>query len=115
MRNSNSFDDLIQNALKSNDFPPIPAAILQKWQPKRSENGAKWLWILPSLVFIFGIFVGVWLAPLGLENALLSLKVLLSNIWNSIPSATLAWALALVVASVVFMFDGLPSRFLRFR
>lgn len=115
MHNSNSFDDLLQKALQTNDFPPIPASLLASWQPKRTENGAKWLWILPSVVFVFGIFVGVWLAPLGLGNAFVSLKMSLSNIWNSIPSAALAWALALVVAAVVFTFDGLRSRFLRFR
>ncbi|MBP7370423.1 MAG: hypothetical protein KA902_03195 [Arenimonas sp.] len=115
MHNSNSFDHLIQKALQTNDFPPIPASILQKWQPKRLESGAKWLWILPSVVFVLGIFVGVWLAPLGLENAFVSLKLSLSAIWNLIPSAALSWALALVITMVVLSFDGLKSVFLRLK
>lgn len=115
MPNSNSFDDLIQKALESNDFPPIPASILQKWQPIRSEKGVKWLWILPSLVFVMGVSVGVWLAPLGLSNAFVSMKIALSTILNSIPDSTQTWALALVIAIVVLAFDGLRSVLFRFR
>jgi hypothetical protein len=115
MPSSNSFERLIQKALETHDYPPIPASILQKWQPTHSEKGAKWLWILPSLVFVIGISVGVWLAPLGLSNAFISMKMALFTIWNSIPSATLAWALALVIAAMVFTFDGLRRVLFRFR
>lgn len=115
MPSSNSFDRLIQKALATQDYPPIPSSILQKWQPTHSEKGLKWLWILPSLVFVMGVSVGVWLAPLGLSNAFVSLKMALSTIWNTIPSATLTWVLALVITAVVLAFDGLRSVLLRFR
>lgn len=115
MPNSNSFEHLIHKALQTNDFPPIPSSILQKWQPTHSEKGVKWLWILPSLVFVIGVSVGVWLAPLGLSNAFIAIKMALSTIWSSIPSATLTWALALVIAVAVLTFDGLRSVLFRFR
>ncbi len=115
MPNSNSFDRLIQKALETQDFPPLPKSILNAWQTPKSESSAKWLWILPSLVFVFGISVGIWLAPLGLSNAFIGMKMALSTIWNSIPSAALTWALALVIAAVVFTFDGLRSVLFRFR
>ena len=115
MPNSNSFDRLIQKALETQDYPPIPSSILRKWQPTHSEKGVKWLWILPSLVFVIGVSVGVWLAPLGLSNAFIGMKMALSTIWNSIPNATLNWGLALVIAIVVLTFDGLRSVLVRFR
>jgi hypothetical protein len=115
MPNSNSFDRLIQKALATQDYPPIPSAILQKWQPARSEKGVAWLWILPSMVFVIGVSVGVWLAPMGLGNAFVSMKMSLSNLWNSIPDSTLTWGLALAIAIVVLTFDGLRSALMRFR
>lgn len=115
MPNSNSFDRLIQKALESNDFPPIPSSILQKWQAPQTEKGAKWLWILPSLIFVIGISVGVWLAPLGLGNALASLKLSFTNIFNSLPESTLTWALAFGLAIAVFAIDGMRGQFRRLR
>lgn len=115
MRNSNSFDHMLKKAFETQDYPPIPPALLQLWQRNRSEKTTNWLWIAPGLVFLLGIVVGVWLAPMGLSNAFVSLKMALSTIWNTIPSATLTWALALVITAVVLAFDGLRSVLLRFR
>ena len=109
MSNSDSFDRLIQKALESNDFPPIPSSILQKWQAPQTENGAKWLWILPSLIFVIGITVGVWLAPLGLTNALAAIKETLMYAWQSFPEDAFKWALALLLAVSVLAFDSLRS------
>lgn len=115
MPNSNSFDRLIQKALETQDYPPIPSSILQKWQVNQSENSSKWLWILPSFVFVMGVSVGVWLAPLGLSNAFVSLKMSFVNIFSSLPDGTLAWALALGLAMVVLVIDGVRGLFARFR
>lgn len=115
MPKSNSFDDLIQKALQSQDFPALPKSILNTWQAPRSESSAKWLWILPSVVFVIGIGIGVELAPLGLSNAFSTIKSSLVNIWQSVPEGALMWAFALVIATVVFTFDGLRSALFRFR
>ena len=115
MPNSNSFDRLIQKALETQDFPPLPKGILNAWQTPRSESSAKWLWILPSVVFVVGIGIGAELAPLGLSNAFSTIKGSLVNIWQSVPEGALKWAFALVIAAVVFTFDGLRSVLFRFR
>ncbi len=115
MHNSNSFDHLIQKALQTNNIPPIPAALLQKWQPVRSEKGAKWIWILPSLVFILGIGLGVELAPLGLSNAFSAIKNTLQNVWQSIPEDALKWAFALLLGVVAFSVDSMKGMFNRLK
>ena len=109
MPNSNSFDRLIQKALATQDYPPLPKSILNAWQAPRSESSAKWLWILPSMVFVVGIGIGVELAPLGLTNAFSAIKVSLMNAWQSFPENALKWALALMLAVSILAFDSLRS------
>lgn len=111
MPNSNSFDDLIQKALQSQDFPPLPKSILNAWQAPRSESSAKWLWILPGVVFVVGIGIGVELAPLGLTNAFSSMKGLLMHAWQNIPEEALKWAFALLLGVVAFSFDSIKRVF----
>jgi hypothetical protein len=115
MPNSNSFDHLIQKALETQDYPPIPSSILQKWQPMHSEKGAKWLWILPSLVFIMGVTVGVWLAPMGLGNAFFAMQRAFLSIFNAMLESSFSWALAVVLAVVVLAMDSMRGVFKRFR
>jgi hypothetical protein len=109
MPTSDPFDGLLRKALQSDDFPPIPASLLKSWQVPHAEKAAKWLWILPGLVFVAGIAVGVWLAPMGLGNAFAALGVTFTSLWHSLPESTLAWASAVAVAVAVFAFDGLRS------
>jgi hypothetical protein len=109
MPNSDPFDRLLRKALQSQDFPPIPASLLKSWQLPQAEKGAKWLWIIPVCVFITGIVVGVWLAPMGLGNAFNALRAAVHDAWLNLPESTLAWVLALVLAVTVFAFDGLRS------
>ena len=109
MPNSDPFDGLLRKALQTQDFPPVPPGLLRTWQPLRAETGAKWLWIMPGMLFATGIFVGVWLAPMGLGNAFNALKVTLAGVWQSLPESTVTWAFALILAVTVFAFDGLRS------
>jgi hypothetical protein len=106
MPNSNSFDDLIHKALQSQDFPPLPESILNAWQAPRSELAAKWLWILPSVVFILGIGIGVELAPLGLTNAFSAMKNTLLSLGRAIPADAWKWAFALLLGVVAFSIDS---------
>lgn len=109
MPNSDPFDALLQKALQTHDFPPVPPSLLKTWQPARPETGAKWLWIMPGLLFVTGIVVGVWLAPMGLGNAFSALKGTLASVWHSLPESAVTWALVLILAAAVFAFDGLRS------
>ncbi|MBP7981451.1 MAG: hypothetical protein KAY90_00505 [Arenimonas sp.] len=109
MPDSDPFDGLLRKALQTHDFPPVPPSLLKTWQPVRAETGAKWLWIMPGMLFATGIFVGVWLAPMGLGNAFSALKDTLADVLHSLPESTVAWALALILALAVFAFDGLRS------
>jgi hypothetical protein len=109
MPNSDPFDALLQKALQTHDLPPVPPGLLKAWQPAGSESGAKWLWLMPGLVFVTGIVVGVWLAPMGLGNAFGALKDTLAGVLHSLPVSTAAWALALVMAVTALAFDGLRS------
>ncbi len=111
MPNSNSFDRLIQKALQSQDIPPLPPSILSAWQMPRSELAAKWLWILPSIIFVLGIGIGVELAPLGLTNAFSTMKGSLVNIWQSVPEGALMWAFALLLGVIAFSFDSIKRVF----
>jgi len=109
MSNSDPFDALLQKALQSQDFPPVPPALLKTWQTSRAETGAQWLWIMPALLFVTGIVVGVWLAPMGLGNAFGALKGTLAGVWQSLPESTVTWAFTLILAASVFAFDGLRN------
>jgi hypothetical protein len=109
MSHSDPFDGLLRKALQSQDFPPIPASLLKSWQAARAENATKWLWIMPGMVFVAGIAVGVWLAPMGLGNALNALGAAFARLWHSLPEGTLAWAAVLAIAVTVYAFDGLRS------
>lgn len=115
MPNSNSFDRLIQKVLQSQDIPPLPPSILSAWQMPSSELAAKWLWILPSIVFVLGIGIGVELAPLGLTNAFSATKEWLMYAWQSFPEDALKWALALLLAVSVLAFDSLRSLLARLK
>jgi hypothetical protein len=115
MPNSNSFDSLIQKALATQDYPPVPLSILNAWQKPKSELAAKWLWILPSVVFILGIGIGVELAPLGLTNAFSAMKDSIMNAWQSIPENALKWAFALLLGIVAFSFDSIRGLLTRLK
>lgn len=107
MPNADPFDALLQKALQTHDFPPVPPGLLKAWQSARPEASAKWLWLMPGMVFVTGIVVGVWLAPMGLGNAFAALKGTLAGVWHGLPESTVAWAFALAMAVSVFAFDGL--------
>jgi hypothetical protein len=62
-----------------------------------------------------GIVIGVWLAPLGLGNALAGLKLSFINIFSSLPESALAWALALGLAIAVLALDSVRVLIGRFR
>jgi hypothetical protein len=109
MPDSDPFDRLLQKALQSHDVPPVPPSLLKAWQPVRPESGAKWLWLMPGMVFVTGIVVGVWLAPMGLGNAFAALKSTVAGVWHGLPETTVTWAFAVVLAVMVFAFDGLRS------
>jgi hypothetical protein len=113
MPNSDPFDGLLRKALQTQDIPPLPTSLLKMWQKPRAETAAKWLWIMPGLVFVAGITVGVWLAPMGLSNAFNALSEKLTAVWLSLPENTLLWALALITAVMVLAIDGLRSVLVR--
>ena len=113
MRNSSSFDHILKKAFETQDYPPIPPALLQQWQRNRSEKTTNWLWIAPGLVFLLGIVVGVWLAPMGLSCAFESLKLSFVAIMHYFPESTLPWALALVLAIIVLTMDNMRGWFRR--
>ncbi len=115
MPNSNSFDRLIQKALETQDFPPLPKSILNTWQTPKSELAAKWLWILPSVVFILGIGIGVELAPLGLTNAFSAMKSTLLSLGLAIPADAWKWALALLLGVIAFSVDSMKGVFNRLK
>ena len=52
MPNTDPFDALLQKALQTDDFPPVPPGLLKAWQPARPGAGAKWLWLMPGMVFV---------------------------------------------------------------
>ena len=79
----------------------------------RSEKTTNWLWIAPGLVFLLGIVVGVWLAPMGLSYAFESLKLSFVAIMHYFPESTLPWALALVLAIIVLTMDNMRGWFRR--
>ena len=103
------FDRLLRKALQTHDIPPVPPSLLKAWQPAGPESTAKWLWLMPGLVFTAGIVVGVWLAPMGLGNAFTALKGTVADVWYGLPESTVTWAFAVVLAVSVFAFDGLRS------
>ena len=115
MPNSEQFDELLKHALQSQPLPPIPDGILNAWRPAPSNKGMKWLWIMPGVVFVFGIGIGVWLAPLGLSNAFLALKDTMFGIWHGVPMATFAWAASVLLAVAVFSIDSLRGHLTRFK
>jgi hypothetical protein len=115
MPNSDPFDGLLRKALQTQDFPPLPASLLKTWQRPRAETAAKWLWIMPGLVFVAGIAVGVWLAPMGLSNAFNAFSASLTSVWLSLPENALLWALALTMAVTVLAIDGLRSVLARWK
>lgn len=109
MPRSDPFDRLLRKALQTHDVPPVPPSLLKTWQAPGAQSGAKWLWIMPGTVFVAGIAVGVWLAPMGLGNAFSALKGTVAGLWHGLPASTMAWAFALILAVAVFAFDGLRS------
>jgi hypothetical protein len=109
MPNSDSFDRLIQKALQRQDFPPMPDSLLTAWRPQPAEKSVNWLWLMPGLVFVLGVSIGVWLAPMGLGKAFHALGTAFVGIWRNVPESTLAWAFALLLASAVFAFDSIRS------
>lgn len=113
MPNSKSIEHLLKKTFEAQRYPPIPTSILQKWQANQSEKSAKWLWLAPGLVFMMGILVGVWLAPMGLSNAFESMKLSLIAIMQSIPESAIAWAFALVLSIVVLAMDSMRGLFRR--
>lgn len=113
MPNSDPFDSLLRKALQTQGIPPLPASLLKAWQKPRAETAAKWLWIMPGLVFVAGITVGVWLAPMGLSNAFNALSDTLTAVWLGLPENALLWALALISAVTVLAIDGLRSVLVR--
>ena len=113
MPNSNSFEKLLKKSFETQNYPPIPTSILQKWQTNPLEKGAKWLWIVPGLVFMMGILVGVWLAPLGLSNAFEGMKLSFVAVLQSFPESTLTWALALALTMVILAIDSMRGWFRR--
>lgn len=115
MPSSDSFDRQIQKALQSQDFPPVPESLLNAWHPHRVEKRAKWIWIMPGLVFTLGVSIGTWLAPMGLSNAFQTFGAVFVGFWQKLPESTMAWAFALLLATVVIAFDSVRAAFGRLK
>ena len=111
MPNSEAFERFLQKSLQTQDFPPVPPAILKTWQAPRSESATKWIWIFPALVFFLGLGLGTVLAPLGLGNAFELLRAALSAPWQYLSEATFTWALALLLGASVIAFDSIRRLF----
>ena len=112
MSHSDPFDDVLKAAFRSEPLPPVPGSLLAAWQPAESSS-SKWLFLMPSALFVLGLVVGVWLAPLGLGAAFTALKTVLGDVLAGVSSETLAWAFALAIAVAVFAVDGLWRRIMR--
>jgi len=112
MSHSDPFDEVLKAAFRSEPLPPVPGTALAAWKPSES-SGSKWLFLMPGTLFVLGLVVGVWLAPLGLGAAFTALKSVLGDILAGVSSETLAWALALSIAVAVIAADGLWRRIMR--
>lgn len=112
MSHSDPFDAVLKAAFRNEPLPPVPGSVLTVWKPTES-NSSKWLFLMPGTLFVLGLVVGVWLAPLGLGAAFSALKTVLGEVLAGVSSETLAWALALAIAAAVFAVDGLWQRIRR--
>jgi hypothetical protein len=115
MPNSEAFERLLRKALQTQDLPPIPVSIQKAWQQPRIDSGAKWVWLLPTLIFILGLATGSALAPLGLSTVFISVKSALLAVWQSLPENTLAWAGVLLLGVLVMAFDSIRSAYRRLK
>ena len=109
MPDSEPFERLLQKALRTQDLPPIPVSILHAWQRPRADSGAKWVWLLPAVVFVLGLAIGSQLAPLGLGSAFGSVRTALSDIWRYLPDSTLPWAAALLSGALIIAMDSIRA------
>lgn len=107
MPDSEAFERLLRKALQTQELPPIPASIQNVWQRPRAESGAKWVWLLPVVIFVLGLAVGSQLAPLGLGSAFGSVKSALSGVWRSLPENTLPWAGAVLLGTLIIAIDSI--------
>lgn len=115
MRNSDTFERLLHKALQTQDLPPIPASIQTPWLHGRADPGAKWVWLLPVMIFVLGLAIGSILAPLGLGSAFGSVATALSDIWRSVPENTLSWAGALLLGALIITIDSFRSLYCRLK
>lgn len=115
MHNSDSFERLLQKALQTQDLPPIPALIQSPWLPARADSGAKWVWLLPVMIFVLGLAIGSVLAPLGLGSAFASIASALSDVWQSLPENTLSWAGVLLFGALIIAFDSFRNLYSRLK
>lgn len=115
MHNSDSFERLLQKALQTQDLPPIPASIQSTWLPVRADTGAKWVWMLPVMIFVLGLAIGSVLAPLGLGSAFASIASALSDVWRSLPENTVSWAGVLLIGALIIAFDSFRNLYSRLK
>ena len=115
MSDSEAFERLLQKALRTQDLPPIPVSILHAWQRPRADSGAKWVWLLPAVVFVLGLAIGSQLAPLGLGSAFGSVRSALSDVWLSLPEKTLSWAGVLLLGALIIVFDTFRNLYRRLK
>lgn len=106
MPDSEAFERLLQRALQTQDLPPIPVSIQNAWQRPRADSGAKWVWLLPAVVFVLGLAIGSQLAPLGLGSAFGSVRSAWSDIWRHLPDSALPWAGALLSGVLIIAMDS---------
>ncbi len=115
MPNSEAFERILRKALQTQDLPPIPASIQNAWQRPRAEAGAKWVWLLPAVIFVLGLAVGSVLAPLGLGSAVASIASALTDVWRSLPENTVSWARALLTGALIIAFDSFRNLYSRLK
>lgn len=109
------FDDLLRRALRSHDIPPVPPTLAAAWHPARPDAGARWLWLVPSGLFVAGLVLGVWLAPFGLTATFAFLQATFAAVWHGVPPGVATWGSALLLAVAVLALDGARGRLLRRR
>ncbi len=115
MRNSETFERLLQKALQTQDLPPIPASIQTPWLPVRADSGAKWVWMLPVMIFVLGLAIGAVLAPLGLGSAFATVASALSDVWLALRGNTLSWAWVLLLGALIIAFDSFRNLYSRLK
>ena len=115
MRNSEALERLLHKALQTQDLPPIPASIQAPWLQVRTDSGAKWVWLLPVMIFVLGLAIGSQLAPLGLGSAFGTVVSALSDVWLSLPEKTLSWAGVLLLGALIIVFDTFRNLYRRLK